>query len=127
MKWFLPIFFTLFGWTAFIAINVFSVYYSLYYYLWWLDICMHAYGGFLIVTSWFVIKRMGAFSWLMVRSWFQPLIVLGVFMSIWELFEFQFGLITEYGYVIDTLADFSNGLAGGMIAFWLNQSRTIQT
>jgi hypothetical protein len=126
MKRLVPMLLILLGWGTFIAINVFSVYYSLYYYLWWLDIFMHTYGGFLLVFSWFLVKRVGAFKWLMTRPWFQPLLILWVVMIVWELFEFRFGLITQYGYVTDTLTDFFNGFAGGLLAFLLNRSRTIQ-
>ncbi len=87
---------------------------------------MHSLGGFLIVLSWYQVKKVGAFKKPLSWSRYQPLFILCVIMLIWELFEFQFGLITEHGYALDTLADFSNGLLGGLVAFWLNQSRTIK-
>jgi hypothetical protein len=125
MKKFVPLVLIGLGWVTFIAINIISVYYSLYWFVWWLDIAMHISGGFLIVATWYQIQKLGAFPRLMRHGWFRPLVILVVAMVVWELFEFRFGLITEYDYVSDTAFDLINGLIGGLIASWVSRSRTI--
>ncbi len=126
MKKSLPLLLTLVGWLGFVVTHFVSVYYSLYWYIWWFDIFMHSLGGFLIVLSWYQVKKVGTFKQTMSRLRYQPLLILWGIMLIWELFELKFGLIAESGYAMDTLADFCNGFLGGLTAFWLNQSRTIK-
>lgn len=113
-------------WILFLGIHYVSVYLSSYEAVWWLDILMHTWGGFLVVTTWYQVKTINAFPFLMSRKWLSPLIVLFVAMVIWELFEFKFGLVTEFNYVADTAYDFLNGFGGGIVSFMLFHSRTIK-
>lgn len=120
------ILFLLLMWFLFIGINYSSVYLELYGFIWWLDIFMHTWGGFLIVSSWYLIKSLNAFPVAMSYWLLQPLVILSVIMIVWELFEFRFGLITEYKYLADTTYDFLVGFCGGLIAFLLFRSSTIK-
>lgn len=115
------------AWVAFVAIHMSAVYSSLYWYIWWLDILMHAWGGFMIITSWYLVESLGVFKPLMSSWWFHSLLVLCVIMIGWELFEFRFGLISQYNYISDTIHDFLNGFGGGLVSFLLFRSRTIKT
>ncbi len=113
-------------WVLFIVINYFGVYLSLYGYIWWLDILMHTWGGFMVVTSWYLVKHLNVFPRAMKYRLLHPLIILWLMMVVWELFEFHFGLINEFGYISDTIYDFFNGFAGGLVSFFLLRSRTIK-
>jgi hypothetical protein len=113
-------------WFLFIGINYVSVYLSLYGFIWWLDILMHTWGGFLIVASWYLIRNIRAFPVVMSKRWLHPLIIIWVIMIVWELFEFKFGLITEHNYIADTIYDFINGFCGGLLSFLVFRFSTIK-
>ncbi len=113
-------------WVLFIVINYYGVYLSLYGYIWWLDIMMHTWGGFMVVTTWYLVKSLNVFPRALNNLWLQPLVVLWVMMIVWELFEFHFGLINEFGYISDTIYDFINGFVGGLASVLIFRFSTIK-
>ncbi len=114
-------------WVLFIVVNYVSVYFSLFWYFWWLDIVMHGYGGVLMVASWFMVKSLGAFQRVMGLSDYYVLVLLCVVILGWELFEYGFGMVTSVDYAIDTVIDLAVGFGGGLASFLLLRSRTIET
>lgn len=118
--------FLLLLWVIFLVSHYFNVYYSSYDVVWWLDILMHTWGGFLVVATMYQVKKLKVFPALLSQWWLQPLIVLFAAMIIWELFELQFGLVTRFNYLADTLYDILCGLSGGLISFLVFGSRTIK-
>lgn len=112
-------------WTLFLYIHYVSVPLSAYSSIWWLDVLMHTWGGFLVVTTWYQARALNTFPYLLSRWWLQPLIVLFVAMIVWEIFEYKYGLVTEIRYLADTIYDILCGFSGGLISFLCFQSRTI--
>jgi hypothetical protein len=113
-------------WFLFLVVQYLNVYFELFWYFWWLDIVMHAYGGSLIVTSWFIVKALGAFPRLVGGYDRRSLLVLILVIFGWELYEYQFGLITPVGYVLDTAMDLAIGFGGGLASYLIFRSRTIE-
>ncbi len=123
----ITIFFLALLWIFFILIQYVSTYFSLFWYFWWLDIIMHVYGGVLIVSSWFMVKSLGAFESIVGKNDHRALLLLGITIVVWEIYEYTFGLITPVGYPVDTVMDLLVGFGGGLAAFFLFHSRTIET
>ena len=48
-------------WILFLTVHYFSVYLSAYEAIWWLDILMHTWGGFMIVSTWYQVRSINAF------------------------------------------------------------------
>ena len=124
MKVIAPLALALF-WVLFLYIHYLSVYVSAYPDIWWLDVMMHTVGGFLVVTTWYQVKALNAFSFLLSQWWLQPLVVLSTAMIVWELFEYKYGLVTDFRYLADTIYDILCGFSGGLISFLIFPSRTI--
>lgn len=112
-------------WILFLTVHYFSVYLSAYEAIWWLDILMHTWGGFMIVSTWYQVRSINAFPFLLSLWWLQPLVVLMVAMIIWELFEYKYGLVVQFNYLADTVYDILCGFSGGVISFMMFHSRTI--
>jgi hypothetical protein len=113
-------------WFLFLVVEYVSVYFDLFWYFWWLDIVMHTYGGALIVTSWFMVKALGAFPKLVGDHDRRSLLILILVIIGWELYEYQFRLITPVDYALDTGLDLAIGFAGGLASFLIFRSRTIE-
>jgi len=113
-------------WTMFLASHYVSVYLSSYESTWWLDVLMHTWGGFLVVTTWYLLYSLKVFLYLLSQKWLSPLSVLLLAMIIWEIFELQFGLVTPVNYLADTFYDILCGFSGGLISFLIFHSRTIK-
>jgi len=113
-------------WVLFLSTHYVSVYSASYEATWWLDILMHTWGGFLVVTTWYLVNSLQAFPFLMSRLWLHPLVILVVAMVVWELFELRFGLVTPFNYLADTAYDFLTGFSGGLVSFLLFRCRTIK-
>jgi hypothetical protein len=88
----------------------------LYYELPWLDIPMHALGGFGVVCLVFSIARYFKKSASFKVVLFSYLVVaIG-----WELYELAHDIIrqTEWNDITDTVADVINGALGGVVAYF---------
>ena len=114
-------------WGLFVLVQYVSVYFSLFWYFWWLDIVMHTYGGILIVASWFMVRSLGAFPAFVSGPDTRSLLILTALIFGWEAFELAYGLVTPHYYIQDTVLDIVLGYAGGLVAFYLFHSRTIET
>lgn len=105
------------------VINAFALYYHLYFYLWWLDIPMHFFGGLwigLFTLTWYYrssFRKQRDTSTLFVVA-----LAVATTMTIglaWELFELSAQTFIERSDVhdlSDTLADLTNDLIGALVA-----------
>ncbi len=114
-------------WVLFVLAHQVLMYFNLYWFVWWSDIVMHSLGGFLLVWSWYAVKNFGAFPAFFNLRFARPLVFLWIMMIGWEVFELMFGLTGAHTYLGDTLLDFAVGFGGGLLAFHLFSSRTIQS
>jgi hypothetical protein len=98
----------LFAATHFLAVAA-----SLYWYHWWFDIMMHAWGGMLLVLG---VHALSTFSWSPIQPTLKNvLIVLLVAVISWEVFEWFAGLYEPSTYVFETAKDILVGLSGGLV------------
>ena len=98
----------------FAGVHIFALAASLYWYLWWFDIMMHAWGGVLLVLG---VHVFSTFSWLPIRSnWPTILTVLFIATVSWEIFEWSIGLYDPETYVFDTTKDIVVGFSFGVLA-----------
>lgn len=122
----LEIILVLLTWIAFIATHQVFLYFDFFWLFWWSDILLHIWGGGLLVASWYLVERMYVFPRTMALKLNHPLLILLVVMIGWEVFEYVFGVANNTSYVSDTIQDFIFGALGGLVAFWVNKSRTIK-
>lgn len=114
------------SWVVFVAAHAVFVYFFLYWYVSLLDIVMHVGGGALLVATWYTIARAGLFASLLSRPVFHPLCVLIAAIVIWEIFKYAIGSVVAEEYLLDTVIDVVAGLSGGVAAFLVYRSRTIE-
>ncbi|USN87504.1 MAG: hypothetical protein H6779_03765 [Candidatus Nomurabacteria bacterium] len=113
-------------WLVFATAHAFFKTTELYWFYLWLDIPMHLAGGFLVVMTWFVLqRRFIAGEKIFSQKFFHPLIILAIMMVAWEIYKYMIGDIVMDNYVSDTILDLIMGTVGGLIAFKLFLSRTI--
>lgn len=113
-------------WVVFVVAHATFVYFFLYWYISPLDIVMHGGGGALLVVTWYTIARAGLFAALLRRSVLHPLCVLIAAIVIWEIFKYAIGSVVAKDYLLDTVIDVVAGLGGGVAAFSVYRSRTIE-
>lgn len=95
---------TLFRWT------------NLYYEVWWLDIPMHIWGGFLLAmlaSSYYVYKHRDL-------SFYKLLLYIFIIAVGWEMFELIRHYLSddELGTLNNNIKDVFNGLIGAIIYFY---------
>lgn len=114
------------GWSVFLFAHHFFMSLNFYWYTWWADTLMHAGGGVLIVSTWYVIFHYQIFPRALRLVFFHPLLILLAMVVGWEVFEYVYGLVTPVGYALDTLIDLGLGFGGGLMVFLLCRSGTIR-
>ena len=112
-------------WVVFAVAHAGFVYFLLYWYVSPLDIVMHVGGGALLVITWYIIARAGLFSSYLQSPILHPLCVLMAAIVIWEIFKYAIGSVVAEDYILDTVIDVVSGLSGGVAAFLVYRSRTI--
>jgi hypothetical protein len=105
----LLIFFTMFHFLA--------IHFHFYWTVWWYDIGMHVFGGFiaaLIFLFLFQAQYQSRLSLLIISI--SAALIVGI---AWEIFEYITGVTftTEAAYIPDTVTDLFDDLAGGLIAY----------
>lgn len=111
-------------WSLFVTAHLYFLQMFLYWNLVWLDVLMHTWGGMLLVASWYELKRLGVFKFLINKTWIHPLIFLVVMMIVWEVFKYMIADVVSQNYELDTVIDLASGLTGGLITFfWFRKSR----
>jgi len=100
----------------FLGTHLVALHFSLYWFVWWFDILMHTWGGYLVVYGLMMVGTQGSGVLRLPRSLLFPTLL--CVMVAWEVFEYMAGLTgTEANYVSDTAADFLCGTVGGMVAY----------
>lgn len=115
-------------------VNGAALYYSWYFYHWWLDLPMHFFGGYWVAfTALWLVYLSGRVH--IPDSYRDPekvlivaLIAAGAAGVLWEVFEFSidtFIRITETYDVADTLSDLAMDVAGALAASTVFTSRLL--
>jgi hypothetical protein len=95
---------------------------QLYWYVPWLDILMHTWGGFLVVYGILMFQVIGSRRVVLERHW--VFLILVIVMSGWELFEFGYVIdYTQHNVVLDTILDLVFGGLGGIGASMLARGK----
>ena len=118
--------FIFFSWSLFALAHGYFVAHSSYWYIEWLDLCMHTWGGLLLILSWYFARGVGLFSAFFKSRVAHPLFFLVFLMIGWEVFKYAIGSIVSDAYVLDTVLDLLFGSLGGLIGFFLFRSRTMK-
>lgn len=113
-------------WSLFVTAHLYFLQTYLYWNLVWLDVLMHTWGGMLLVASWYELRRLGVFRFLINKAWFHPLIFLLVVMIVWEVFKYLIGGVVSESYELDTVIDMISGLVGGLIVFYWFKGRVVK-
>jgi len=88
---------------------------QLYWYVPWLDMLMHTWGGFLVVYGLYMFQVVGSRKVVLARHW--VFLILVIVMAAWELFEFGYVIDhTQHNVVLDTILDLGFGALGGLCA-----------
>ena len=120
-----------------LILHLWASFNSAYFYVWWLDLILHALGGFwlALVAMFFFSKSEKTFS--EASPYFIFILVLGLVSLggvFWEFFEYifdmlfarrGFGRLIQLG-VSDTMSDLLFDLVGGVLAqliFWKKRRR----
>lgn len=101
----------------FILIHLIALYFHFYWTVWWFDIGMHVFGGFIaayLLVNLFckdVSSRRHIFWIALCGS-----LLIGV---IWEVYEYATGMTFAASdtYVLDTFSDLLSDICGGLLAF----------
>ncbi len=118
--------FIFFSWSLFALAHGYFVAHSSYWYIEWLDLLMHTWGGLLLILSWYFIHKVGLFPIFFKHTLAHPLLFLVAAMAGWEVFKYAISSIVSDAYVLDTVLDLTFGALGGLIGFWLFRSRTMK-
>ncbi len=113
-------------WILFASTNIFFQNTYMYWSVWWADVLMHLWGGFLLVATVFLLRKSKLFPKLCSYGEYISLVVLVVAMVGWEIYEYVIGHTGRVGYLFDTTSDFVIGLCGGLVAYYIFKSRTIR-
>lgn len=89
----------------------------LYSEIWWIDIPMHIWGGFLFSLLFIYIKKYFKKDYTLAQVLFF-IIFVGV---VWEIYEYSMYImgIYKWGGVLDTLKDLVMDIVGGCLAYLL--------
>ena len=107
----------------FAFLHVLALHFYFYWTVWWFDIFMHVFGGFIFGTL-FAYSLLQSVS---SRGKSFLLIVCGAFVAgiVWEIFEYKVGLTftTSGNYTFDTASDLLSDIVGGLLAYilWINR------
>jgi hypothetical protein len=102
---------------AFSLVHVFALETSLYWHYWWFDILMHFWGGLLIALG---VVSLTSFRRVTFRPTYKLVFVVTTIMVLlWEVFEWQAGIIDPWLEWPDTLLDIVLGFAGSTLGFLL--------
>ncbi len=118
--------FIFFSWALFALAHGYFVAHSSYWYIEWLGLLMHTWGGLLLILSWYFIRKVGLFPAFFRYKLVHPLLFLVAAMVGWEVFKYAIGSIVSDKYVLDTILDLTFGALGGLIGFLLFRSRTMK-
>ncbi len=108
----------LLSWSLFVTVHLYFLHFFLYWHLDWLDTLMHIWGGMLLVTSWYELKRLKVFAPLVSKAWWHPLLFLLLVIVFWEVFKYLIADVVSQNYELDTVIDLGAGLFGGLITFY---------
>ena len=98
--------------------------FNLYWTSGWIDIPMHIIGGFWIAITalWMslLVNHIDAINGYRKKSFIVMILAVIAVAILWELFELIFKItsISQPNYFLDTLSDISNGIVGGLFAFF---------
>lgn len=97
-------------------IHTLAVHLFLYWRFPWLDIPMHAFGGMVVALGFFTLRDLRFFPNKMLHL--VSVLALVLFVALcWEAFELIIGVPIIGNYYLDTAADVSLGLLGGLVGY----------
>ena len=102
------------------VIHILALHFALYWYFWWFDMPVHAFGGVIISLGLFTLRDLKLFSNRNITFIKVMLLVLAIAL-VWEAFEIYVGLSSLREYV-DTLSDIFRGICGGAFGYVLGTS-----
>lgn len=79
---------------------------------------MHFVGGFVVALGMCALSDLSLPTGWAVASLWRSVVFVACVAVLWELFEWQFGLTSEIGYVVDTTFDIIFGICGGVVGYW---------
>lgn len=97
--------------------HILALEFFLYWRYLWLDVPMHILGGVVAALGVFVLSDLRA---PIPQHWFKfwpVLISVLVIAILWEIYEIKIGVLILDNYRLDTAADLSFGLLGGVIGY----------
>ena len=102
------------------VIHTLAVKLCLYFYFWWLDIPVHAFGGVIVALGFFTLADLRLFksSWL---SLWRIVFLVFLIAVMWEIFEVLIGIPRDAYYVSDTALDITMGTLGSFLGFFIGK------
>jgi hypothetical protein len=99
----------------FALVHFFALELSLYWHYWWFDIVMHFWGGTLIALG---VMALTSFRRVTIRpTYWLVFTITFVMVIVWEIFEWQAGIVDPVQEWQDTFLDMALGFAGSGIGF----------